>query len=80
MTEKAYSPRVVHLPGTRLTPDVVLHRTLGKIGRIKSVTIVIQWDDDTFDIDWSQQKTSELCMGALLLQDEAIKIARGGGE
>lgn len=80
MTERAYNPRIVHLPGTRLTPDVVLHRTLGEIDRIKALTIVIQWDDDSFTIDFSQQKMSELCMGALLLQGEAIKIARGDDE
>lgn len=71
-----YTPTIVHLPGTRLTPDVVLHRTLAKCAHIKSVCIVIQWGDDTFDIDWSQQKVSELCMGALLLHDTAVKTAK----
>ena len=41
-----YIPPLVHLPGTRLTPEVVLHRTINKMQRIKGVAIVIQWDDD----------------------------------
>lgn len=63
-----YEPKIVHLPGTELSPEVVLHRTLAKIDRIKAVTIVIQWDDESFDADWSSMKTSELCMAAILLQ------------
>lgn len=46
--------RIVHLPGTTLSPKVVLHQTLDHIENIKAVTIVIQWDDDTFSIDWSR--------------------------
>jgi hypothetical protein len=69
---------LVHLPGTRLTPETILHRTLGKLDRIKAVTIVIQWDDDTFDIDWSQMKVSELCMAAMVLDGAAKDEIHGG--
>lgn len=62
-----YIPKVEHLPGTRLDPRVVLHRTLDKIDRIKAVVIVIQWDDDTMDCDWSQMKVSELCLAEKVL-------------
>lgn len=72
-----YQPKIVHLPGTTLTPEVVLHRTLQKLSRIKSVTVVIQWDDDTFDVDWSQQKVSELCMGSLVLDEQVRDVVRG---
>ncbi len=75
MTE--YDPPLVHLPGTELTPEVVLHRTLNKVSRIKAVTVVIQWDDGSFGIDWSSMKVSELCMGAILLQDDATQVAKG---
>ena len=71
---------LVHLPGTRLTPEVVLHQTLEEIARIKAVTIVIQWDDDTFGIDWSRQQINDMCMGAVLLQAKAAKVAAGGEE
>lgn len=69
--------RIVHLPGTALMPEVVLHQTLENVARIRAVTIVIQWDDDTFDIDWSRQQTNDLCMGAVLLQAKAAKVAAG---
>jgi len=57
-----YVPKMVHLPGTKLTPEVVLHRTLQKLEHIKAVTVMIQWNDDSYDADWSQMKVSELCM------------------
>lgn len=72
------APKIIHMPGTRLSPEVVLHRTLEKIEHIESVAVVIRWKvDDTYDVDWSQQKTSELCMSAMMLHDMALKVASG---
>lgn len=75
--------RLVHLPGTRLTPEVTLRRTLDKVDRIKAVVTVIQWDDDTFDVDWSEQRTSNLAMASAVLagnvQDAIFRPARPGG-
>ena len=70
---------IVHLPGTKLTPEVVLHRTLTKTSRIKAVAIVIQWDDDTFDTDWSTMKNSELCMASMMLHDAAVMAIKRHG-
>jgi hypothetical protein len=67
MSEPVYDPPLVHMPGTKLAPSVVLHRTLNKIDRIKSVVVVIQWDDDTYDVDWSSQKVSDLAFGNVIL-------------
>lgn len=72
-----YDPQLVHLPGTRLTPDVVLHRTLNKISDIKAVTVVIQWNDDRFSVDWSQMRASELCAAALMLDINARDVLEG---
>lgn len=73
-----YESKLVHLPGTDLSPDVVLHRTLDKIEHIKAVTIVIQWNEtDTFDVDWSQMKNSELWMASLVLLEQARETATG---
>lgn len=72
-----YEPKLVHLPGARLTPDVVLHRTLNKLEHIKAVAIVIQWNDETYAVDWSQMKTSELVMGAGALRVTADEQAYG---
>lgn len=65
-----FERRIIHLPGTKLTPEVVLHRTLTKLDHIQSVAVIIQWNDGTFDIDWSNQKVSELCMGSMIFQKE----------
>lgn len=72
--------KLIHLPGTQLTPEVVLHRTLNKKDHIKSVTVIIQWDDDSFAVDWSEQTNSAFCMGATILQAEAINTVRGDHE
>lgn len=62
-----YDPPLVHLPGTPLTPEIVLHRTLNKKERIKAVVVVIHWDDDTFDTDHSLQSVAILAMAARML-------------
>lgn len=66
-----------HLPGTTLTPEVVLHRTLNKLPRIKAVAIVIQWDDDSMDTDWSQMRRSDLFMAAHSLTSDVHALIRG---
>ena len=69
--------KIIHLVGTRLSPEVVLHRTLNKLDRIKSVSIVIQWDDDSMDVDWSQQTVSTLCMGSMVFSRTVMKVLNG---
>lgn len=63
----SWEPKIIHLPGTELTPEVVLHRTLTKKERIQAVTVVILWDDGTYDVDWSRQELRDLAMGAMTL-------------
>ena len=67
MSQELYKPKLVHLPGSRLTPEVVLHRTLNKVDRIKAVAVIILWDDDSYDTDWSNMKLSELVMSVKAL-------------
>jgi hypothetical protein len=69
-----YKPKLVSFPGSRLSPEVLLHRTIPKLDRIKAITIVIQWDDDTYACDWSSMKTSELCMSEKILSLEVNKV------
>lgn len=69
-----YEPKLIHLPGTRLTPEVVLHRTLAKLDNIKSVNVIIQWKDDTFSTDHSSQRVSELTMGVMVVDQEVRDI------
>ena len=67
MSQELYKPKLVHLPGSRLTPEVVLHRTLNKVDRIKAVAVIILWDDYSYDTDWSNMKLSELVMSGKVL-------------
>jgi hypothetical protein len=69
-----YTPKIALLPGAKLTPEVLLARTADKLSRIKAVTVIIQWDDDTVACDWSSMKTSELCMAkdVLALNVQAV--------
>lgn len=75
--EKPYDPPLVHLPGTKLTPAVVLHRTLNKIDHIKAVLVVIQWNDDTLACDWSQMTTADMCMASMVASDTALTALKG---
>ncbi len=52
--------KIVHLEGTDLSAEVVLHRTIEKLDRIKSVYILIEWDDESVDCDWSTQEISKI--------------------
>jgi hypothetical protein len=74
MSEGDYVPKIAVFPGAPLTPEVVLNRTVAKLGRLKSVVIVLQWDDETFDCDWSSMKTSELCMAKEVLQIQVQNV------
>ena len=74
-----FVPKLVHLPGTAVSPQLVLHRTLDKLAHIKAVTIIIQWNNDEFATDWSQMRVSELCMVCMHL-DEQVKKTMFDGE
>lgn len=69
--------KIVHLTGTRLSPEVVLARTAEKVSRVKAVFVVIQWDDDTFDMDWSQTPASVLCMAARIFDRQVDRTLNG---
>ena len=55
------------MPNTKLTVDVVLHRTLQKSDKLKSVIVIMQWDDDSMSMDWSSQQTRDMCMASKVL-------------
>ena len=62
--------KIYHMPGTKLTPEVVLARTLEKTPRIKAVAVMIIWDDDSVDSDWSLMSASEFCFMVARLEME----------
>ena len=40
---------------------------MNKVERIKNVVVIIQWDDDSLDMDWSTMRMSDLCMAEKVL-------------
>lgn len=67
--------KIAFLNHTKRTPVVALAQTLEKAqaGKIKSIYISIQWEDDSYDSDWSQMKRSELLMHAYQAQSDITK-------
>ncbi len=53
---------LVPLRGADTTPELVLRRTLDKVGEIKAVSLVFMWTDEAGSVstDWSHMKLSEL--------------------
>lgn len=74
--DKPYVSPLVTLPGVAPSAEVVLHRTINKLPRIKAVVIVMQWDDDSFAVDWSDMKKSGLHMASLILNQTAVDESR----
>lgn len=71
-----YDPPLIHLPGTKLTPDVVLHRTLNKIEHIEAVTVIIQWKaDSSLSVDWSSMAARDLALASLVMNKVAAEHA-----
>ncbi len=71
-----YVPKLVHLPGTELSPEFVLHRTLNKLNHIQAVAVVILWKNGESDTDWSQMNLSELCWVSRSLDECVSAIVR----
>lgn len=65
--------KIAFLNHTKRTPVVALAQSLEKAqaGRIKSVYIGIQWEDDSFDADWSNMPKHDLAMHTLVAQKTA---------
>lgn len=71
------------LPGTKLTPTVVLGRTLEKAqhGKLKDVYIGLHWADrDEFDYDYSLMPIRDLSMHRLVLERRLQNVAFGGSD
>lgn len=71
--------KIAFLNHTRRTPLVALAQTLEKAqaGKIKSVYIGIQWEDDTYAADWSNMPRHDLAMHVMHAQKEAREEGLG---
>jgi delta-aminolevulinic acid dehydratase/porphobilinogen synthase len=74
--------KIAQMPGVPRTAVNTLASTLEKAvaGKIKSVYIGIQWEDDTYCGDWSNQPISSLAMHALMAHKMAAEVITPGGE
>lgn len=71
------------LPNARLTPVVVLARTLEKAqhGKLTSVYMGLQWADrDQFDYDYSLMSVRDLSMHRLVIERRLQNVAFGGSD
>lgn len=75
---KEWYHKLIPLRSVDTTPRIVLERTLDKAARIKAVMVVIHWDDESFDLDWSLMKVSDLAMMATILTEQAqSRVTKG---
>jgi hypothetical protein len=71
------------LPNTKLTPTVVLGRSLEKAqhGKIKSVWVGIHWaDSDQFDYDYSSMQVRDLSLHRLVIERRLNNVAFGSDD
>ena len=68
---------IIHLPGTKLSPQVVLARTLTKIEHIESVVVLIGWKDRSVALDWSEMNAADLAFMAMYFDDQVRAVIRG---
>lgn len=71
---------IATLPNAKLTPQVVLARTLEKAthGKLKSVYIGLQWAaNDHFTYDYSHMALTDLSMHKLMLEYRLQNVAFG---
>ena len=59
--------RLACLPGTGLSPEVLLHQILEDKDDIKAVVIVVEWKDGVRSVAWSDMCVSETCMSSKVL-------------
>lgn len=70
--------KIAHLPGTDITPELVLARTLekAKAGHIKNVCIYVQWTDESVDFDYCTMKQSDLAFMTIAMLMETMDEMR----
>ena len=76
----ARSAEIVHLPGTRLTPEVVLHQCVDEIDSLKAVVVLkLDKEGDSY-ATWSQMDLGDLCYLLTKLQSRVHEIMSGRGQ
>ena len=63
--------RLVRFPGADFSPEVLLSQLLEIRADIKSLHVIVEWEDETMDVYWTKTKTSKTCMASVLLSKQA---------
>ena len=66
--------KIATLPGTHAESKLVLARTQEKVDRIANVIVLVEWDDGTWDIDFSDISYGGMSYAALMFQGEVTKM------
>ena len=59
--------KLVPLQPNEVSPRVFMEEMLENHESVKSLMVVIQYQDDTFSCDWSKMTTAELAMACIVL-------------
>lgn len=65
---------IVRLPGTKLTPKVLLAQTLEDADIIESVVIITKWKDGEISVAWSRQEQEEVALAIQYLEMKLRKV------
>ncbi len=64
------------MPGTPLSPEVMLHQALAEIEDTKGVVLIVYKKDETVNAGWSDMLLSEVCMASAVLQHDINEALR----
>ena len=74
------TPKLAILPGTAISPEVLLAQSLERAGEFESILIVSKGKDGTFRCGWSRMTTSDLCFAARVLDRDIDREMGGAAE
>lgn len=63
-------------PGTRLTPEVLLHQTMEDLSDCQAMVIIKMRKDDTVDVSMSCLSMANLAFMTLMLQLHTVKTVQ----
>jgi heme-degrading monooxygenase HmoA len=68
---------IVRLPGTKLTPKILLAQTLEDADHIESVVVITKWKDDDTTVAWSRQEQQDVAFAVQILEMKLRQVIDG---
>lgn len=66
-----HDSKVMHLPGSGCDPDKLLRLLTDRKGHMKRLTVVVEWEDTTTQVLYTETLTAGLCLDHFALGEEA---------